>query len=124
MNLMKPKSADRKDSSFAYALNYYPFFLLSEAQLKLIFYKKEIWTTKHQLLSRCDETKCFLVAPKSDSLYKIHWAFNNIPTEEEWNKLTDCSTFCIEFRVSPACEGEGRVAIITPEILLYDKRSS
>jgi hypothetical protein len=105
-----PSLSSRKKSTASYEVNYYPDNHLTYGK-DLLVWSKRIRATKEQVLALCNEQK---TAFWYDSKWwGIHWAFNNIPTEIEWNKITVDSRFYIYLRISPASsDRDGRLAIL------------
>lgn len=95
--LFKP---DRQQTQLAYRVKYWPHHELSDAARKLISYKKTCFLHKAMIESWCDETMTSITYHGRN--WKIVWAFNNPPTEEEWRNKTDRFHIRAEFRCSPA----------------------
>lgn len=117
----------RQHTMIAYTVNYYPSYKAEKT--KLIYWHKEILVNKVELLAQCNEdlTHMSLVhtdpsTARLDEMFLIHWEYNNIPTQEEWSKMQEHSTFRLEYRVSPAAEGNGKVVVIVPEWLYFQRR--
>ena len=109
--LFKP---DRQQTQLAYRVKYWPYHELSDAARKLISYKKTCYLSKDMIESNCDEAKTTLFWKERS--YKIVWAFNNPPTEQEWRNKTDRFHIRAEFRSSPAIP-EFAVVILNFELI-------
>ena len=94
---------DRSKTRLAYQISYYP-----GCASRLISWEKiEIWS-KTKIWTRVNELHTHILGPDGQD-YKVHWEYNNIPTEAEWLKWKGCEPFLIYFRRSPVC---GAVAIL------------
>jgi hypothetical protein len=101
---------DRQRTQLAYRIKYWPTSALSDAAKNLVVWHKPLLLTKQDILDRCNEDKTkFLHGFKE---YAIVWAWNNIPTEQEWNKIPAQRNLLIELRLSPAIP-EMAVAILS-----------
>jgi hypothetical protein len=94
------KITDRQHTQLAYRVKYWPFNKLSEAAKELISWKSHKLIKKIDIELHCSETKEALYY--RGRLYKILWAYNNVPTENEWNRHEDQELIYCEFRTSPA----------------------
>lgn len=98
--LSKP---DRQQTQLAYMLRYWPYAELPRAGRELL--RKQVKRYLHK------QTVLAGVSPDGLSLswhgrdYRIVWAYNNVPTETEWNNRDALSFIACEFRTSPAIEG-------------------
>lgn len=93
---------DRTQTQLAYKLKYFPFASVPPAGRKLVSMRRIMTVTKAQLIEHMDETKCDLFMSKRN--WNIVWAYNNIPTEQEWNKIPLHAKFLVELRASPAID--------------------
>jgi hypothetical protein len=77
-----------------------------------IAWSKTIYLTKHELLDRLDpDTLTDIATP--DGVFTVCWLYNRIPTEQEWQKISDDSVFAVHLRVSGLIAvGNGRAAIL------------
>lgn len=107
------KSPDRTQTQLAYRVKYWPFHELSSAGRALLLSQRKRYLHKHQITDRTNEDQTILYA--NDRAYKIVWAYNNVPTEEEWNKRGPESLIACEFRSSPAIK-EFAVVILSFEL--------
>ena len=94
---------DPTQTQLAYKLRYWPYSMLGQAARKLLVFGRCTSTyptvfTKAQILDKIidDADKRFLL--HEGVKYEIHWLFNCIPTEEEWNKKSDSYLIRVEFR--------------------------
>lgn len=126
MNLLfnTAKDQDNLDTSFVYGINFYPRATLNFAQKTFIAWNKTVVITKANLLLLCNEdlNKIKLREPKNKKdvgdPFQINWAYNNQPTETEWNKIPSDRKFQLEYRISGLIYDSGRAAIIVPLSLL------
>lgn len=95
--LSKP---DRQQTQLAYRIKYWPYDRLSDAAKELISYKRHIYMRKDDI-EHCltDGMQKMLVNHRE---YTIVWAYNNIPTEQEWQAKSDGYLVKTEIRFSPA----------------------
>lgn len=99
--LFKPMAVpNRAETQLAYKLKYFPSVFLSAAAKKLVYSTQSVVMSKAAILYRTDPPHDFIQF--DNKAYKIVWAFNNIPTEEEWDKFSDSKGIHIEFRKTPA----------------------
>jgi len=103
------KITDRKYTQLAYRVKYWPFSKLSEAAKELITYRSHALIRTSEIELNCNQTKEVLY--RGNKLYKIVWAYNNVPTEEEWNKWKDSDLIYCEFRTSPAIPEQSVVVL-------------
>lgn len=106
---------DRQQTQLAYKVKYFPQSQLTPGALDLICWKKTIYLPKHAIIAACTDDLNFLTI--KGRVYKIVWAYNCIPTEQEWNGKTDKFLIRIELRCSPAI-AEYAVAILNFELPL------
>lgn len=93
---------DRSKTQLAYAANYFPTNELSDAAKNLIS-----WSTKKQLYKSMivagltEDMTQLRYAPynKPAQLWAIHWRYNNIPTQIEWERKNAGYIIEAEFRV-------------------------
>ena len=90
---------DRSQTQLAYRVKFWPHKQLSAAAKDLIVWSKNIYIRKSDILSACDETLEHIT--KFNRQFKIVWAYNNVPTEQEWNGKSDGYPIKAEFRISP-----------------------
>jgi hypothetical protein len=105
-SLSKP---DRQQTQLAYRIKYWPAHELSPVARDLLASNKSCFLRKHMIESVCDETKETLIWRGNS--WRIVWAYNNPPTEEEWSKKGENFLIQCEFRQSPTIP-EFRVVIL------------
>lgn len=101
---------DRSQTQLAYKLKYYPKVSLSPSAKKFIWNTLHVGYTKALLMEHInhDRSKLFF----RGQYIPIVWEFNNIPTEEEWNKYKDTDYIAVEYRKSALIPGK-YVAILS-----------
>lgn len=104
---------DRHQTQLAHRVKYWPMNELSPAAKELIKYQKKIYLRKSALLDACNDELNILTY----GLRKWHivWAYNNMPTQQEWDRAGDNRLISIEFRASPAI-ADYAVAILSWEL--------
>ncbi len=114
MGLFKqlPKQ-DRQATQLAYCVKYWPYEDLSIAGRDLLVWQRKLYLRKSDILECLDTDKTTMHKHGRD--YQIVWAYNNMPTETEWNKRGDDALITCEFRSSPAIKGWA-VAILSFEL--------
>lgn len=99
--LFKPMAVpNRTETQLAYKLKYFPSAFLSDAAQRLIFRNHIVHLTKALVLEHINRERTHLFFGGKE--HKIVWAHNNIPTEQEWEKLSDDQNITVELRKSPA----------------------
>lgn len=100
---------DRSKTQIAYAANYFPARELTDAAARLVVWSRKVMLYKAQILNLVNEDMTFIsYTPKGKERienkvgkqeWAIHWAFNAIPTQIEWERKS--AGFIIEcnFRV-------------------------
>lgn len=91
---------DRQQTQLAYRVRYFPFAKLSDVAKELIKWRHHTYIKKSVLLEQCNDT--LEIMYYKGRPYKIVWAYGSVPTEKEWNKLSDDFLIKCEFRASPA----------------------
>lgn len=86
----------------AYKLRCYPYYALSTAAVNKIAWRKFINLSKQELLDALNEEQTALVF--NNHSYKLHWQYGNIPTLEEWHKITGVT---VDLRASPLLGTQG-----------------
>jgi hypothetical protein len=106
--------SDKQQTQLAYKLSYYPPARLSQEAKRRIVWHASMLLTKAQILQRCTVDLTKIDWPLEESKpFQIHWEYNNIPTEAEWNKFPETAMFYVDYRISPLIKaGEGRVCVI------------
>lgn len=102
-------NVNRQHSQLAYKVRCFPYVTLTDAGKRLIVWKRRFKMHKARILEACneDKTKIWITGKE----YHIVWAYNNVPTEVEWDKKSPEFIIDVEIRVSPAIP-EGAVAIL------------
>jgi hypothetical protein len=97
----KLPAPDRSQTQLAYMLNYYPLDAIPAPTVdNFIAWKRKTVITKADLLARCNEELTTMHINGSDLAFKIQWAFNNIPTEIEWERKGGGYLIGMEARLS------------------------
>lgn len=109
-SLSKP---DHQKTMLAYRVRYWPARELSQVAVEKIVSYKRIYVPKYKILAACNEDLTTL--HHSGHHYPIAWAWNNIPTELEWDKKPDDYLIRVELRWSPLIPG-GKVALLSFEL--------
>lgn len=104
---------DATQTQLAYRAKYWPHNKMSPATKDLIRYNKFIYLKRSQIEALCNEDMNQLYY--NGQWWHICWAYNNMPTEKEWNSRTDASLIRIELRKSPAIP-ERAVALLSFEL--------
>jgi hypothetical protein len=91
---------DRQQTQLAYRIKYWPHAMLSPAAKELISFHKNIYMRKQDIDYALDETMEHLTINHRN--YKIVWAYNNVPTEQEWQAKSPSYLVKTELRFSPA----------------------
>lgn len=91
---------NRQATQLAYKIKFFPWLELTAGAAQLVCWHKNIYMRKSEILAACDENLTKLRRGTRD--YKIVWAYNNIPTQQEWERKTDSFLIRTEFRCSPA----------------------
>lgn len=102
---------NRQETQLAYRIKYWPGKDLSPSALRLIRKTTKEILTKEELLDcmmEVDGKDCLIL---NDTSYEIVWAFNNMPTRNEFETMIGDRRLMIEYRVSPVIAGSA-VAII------------
>lgn len=109
---------DRQATQLAYTVKFYPWPELSPAGKSLIAWRRSLMLTKEQIIRDVDEDMVKLTYRGRQ--YLIVWAYNNIPTEQEWLRKSNKFLVRADFRVSPAIK-EGPVVILDFELSRGEK---
>lgn len=104
---------DRKQTQLAYRIKYWPRAELSDTAKDLICWHKMVYMRKREIIAACMPGFETLTYKNKD--FKIVWAYNNIPTELEWNGKTDEFLIRVELRCSPAID-DFAVAVLNFEL--------
>ena len=68
----------------------------------------------------------FIVKSKDSGelqVFPLKWAYNSVPSEEEWNRLLPQSRFLVDARISGLIPTEGRSAVLVPIFRIYAQSS-
>lgn len=121
--LFKPLDRDCvQETTLSFEATFYPLPMLKERHK--IAWRRVLKLTKAKLLGACseDRTRILIPDPKNPARSKewpLCWAFNNQPTQTEWNRITPDSQFFLELRVSGLIPDGGERAVIVPLRLRY-----
>lgn len=99
-------------SQLAYRIGYFPFPEIPEQEQRYILWSRSRLMNKARIEQLLNEEKTELYLP-GEGTFQVRWAYNNIPTETQWKKWKDGTTFHVSFRISAAIPGSGRVAILS-----------
>ena len=91
---------NRQETQLAYKVKFYPYDELSDKAKELIILRKQSYFRKSRILEFIDESLEYFNYRSTD--YQIVWQYNNIPTQEEWEKKSDNYLIHVDFRFSPA----------------------
>ncbi len=113
------ESDDLRNTTLSYEATFFPLSSLDNLKHKLAWrWSREV--SKAQLLQLLSEDHTHLVLPvKGLQVFPIKWAYNSIPSEEEWNRLLPQSRFLIDARISGLIPTEGRSAVLVPIFRIY-----
>ena len=103
---------DRTQTQLAYRIRYWPWHELSHAGRELVVHRVKTYMYAYALVKACNEQKTKMMYKGRE--YALVWAYNNVPTEQEWEKVEEFTLINIEFRSSPAIDGYS-VAILSFE---------
>lgn len=102
---------DSKQTQLAYMLNYYPAHLMpANTVVSHIAWSRKLHIPKDTLLSMCNEELTTMRIRTSELDFKLQWAFNNVPTELEWQRKGGGYLITVELRISPIT---GPVALLS-----------
>lgn len=104
---------DHQRTMLAYRVKHWPNSELSSAARGKIISNKLRYMPKRDLLAACNEHKTHMMV--GNRRYAIAWAWNNIPTELEWDKKSDSYLIRVELRCSPLIK-EGYLALLSFEL--------
>lgn len=93
---------DRSKTQLFYAANYFPKRELSEAAARLVCWSSKKMLYKGMVLAALNEemtTLRYAPSHKQSQEWNIHWAFNAIPTQIEWERKSISFIIECEFRV-------------------------
>ena len=91
---------NRQSTQLAYKIKFFPWQELTGGAKKLVCWHKNICMRKSDILAACDESLNTMTRGTRD--YKIVWAYNNMPTQQEWERKSAGFILRAEFRSSPA----------------------
>lgn len=104
---------DAQKTMLAYRVRHWPISELSPTAKSKLISNKLKYLPKWQILDCCDEARTHLWI--GNRRYAIAWAWNNIPTELEWDKKSDSYLIRVELRCSPLIK-EGYLALLSFEL--------
>lgn len=104
---------DYQKTMLAYRVKHWPLSELSKAAKSKLISNKLRYMPKHEVLASCNEERTHMFV--NSRRYAIAWAWNNIPTEQEWDKKSDSYLIRVELRCSPLIK-EGYVALLSFEL--------
>lgn len=120
----KLPAPDSQQTMLAYRVRYWPYSELSNspaARSRIVSNRAE-YVPKSKLLEFCNDDNTAIITSHKLAdgcsiavAWPIAWAWNNVPTELEWDKKSDSFLIRTEFRVSPLIP-EGRVVILSFEL--------
>lgn len=90
----------RQDTQFAYRIKYFPWAELSFAAKELIVWRQAFFLKKAQVQAKLSDDMTQLY--HSGHVWQIVWAYNSIPTQQEWEGKSDTFHIHLDFRCSPA----------------------
>jgi hypothetical protein len=97
----------------AYRVKHWPLSELSPAAKSKLVSNKLVYLPKHMIIAACNEEPDRMFFDGWG--YPLAWAWNNIPTELEWDKKSDNYLIRVELRWSPLIPG-GKVALLSFEL--------
>ena len=109
-SLTKP---DHQRTMLAYRVRLWPYSELSQVAKSKLVSNKVIYLRKATIIDTCNEDRTHLTF--NGRSYPIAWAWNNIPTEMEWDKKSDSYLIRVELRCSPLIPGS-YVAMLSFEL--------
>lgn len=104
---------DHQKTMLAYRVKHWPLSELSPVAKSKLVSNKLVYLPKHVILDNCNEDRTHMFF--KNRRYAIAWAWNNIPTELEWDKKSDSCLIRVELRVSPLIK-EGYLALLSFEL--------
>lgn len=99
--------SDANRTQLAFKAKFFPIRFIENQNLlyaNIILGRRVFVLTKQHILDLVTDTmeEIFLPYPVSSlsqtQPFKIHWEYNCIPTEKEWNKISDDYKFRVDFR--------------------------
>lgn len=91
---------NRQETQLAYKIKFYPYAELSDKAKELITLRKHSYFRKQHVVNLLNESLDTFTLRETS--YQIVWQYNNIPTQEEWEKKSDSYLIHVDFRFSPA----------------------
>lgn len=107
------KRPDHQRTMLAYRVKYWPRSELSQSAVQKLVSNTPRYMPKYTVLAACNEDLTKL--HHAGHCYPIAWAWNNIPTGQEWDKKSDDYLIRVELRWSPLIPG-GKVALLSFEL--------
>lgn len=108
---LPPELSSRQYTQLAYKIGHFPFEKLSDPAKELIVWSYSKLWTKKRLIESLNEDLTEIYLPEK-GVFEVRWVYNNIPTLKQWELWRDNQQFLIQFRISPAIPGSGRVGIL------------
>lgn len=103
MALFKTLAApDRTQTQFAHKLKYWPMAKLQASHKELLRYERKLLLRKREIEERMHEDGNVL--SYGPNTFNVVWAYNNMPTEQEWSSKSDDFLIFVELRRSPAID--------------------
>ena len=84
-------------TQLAYRVRYWPYAALAEYARKMICWKQHGYIPKQSFIDMLNEDMTHVFYNNQE--WQITWAYNNIPTQIEWEKFK--GSIHVQFRVSP-----------------------
>ena len=110
----EPADIPRKVRCFE--AEYFPLLHLSLQEHKLVW-TKQFQLTKKELDDHitADLQHIFIPTAKFPTeLFKLHWAYSDVPSLRHWQALPEEALFQIDARISPLIPNSGRSAVMIP----------
>ena len=104
---------DYQKTMLAYRVKHWPYSELSSAAKNKIISHRMKYIPKRDILAACNEERTHMFV--GNRRYAIAWAWNNVPTEQEWDKKSDSYLIRVELRCSPLIK-EAYVALLSFEL--------
>lgn len=94
------KEVNRQLTQLAYKISCYPWEAVPKAGRELVSWHRRLLLTKEKIIPQLDAD--MLIFNHKGKYYKIKWAYNNVPTQQEWERKPDNFHLVIDLRFSPA----------------------
>ena len=109
-NKLFTSTGERTDTQLAYKVRCFPWFDLPDAAKQLVSWRRYNAMYKSTFLERVNEDMTHYTFKGRN--YQIVWAYNNVPTELEWERKSPMYLLSVDLRFSPAIK-EMAVAILS-----------